>query len=253
MKIVIINLPDSHDRRAYMQAQFACLSRENLDFDFTFFPAVHGKKEPNHPLFQHYNEPARLRRKGNKLTLSQLGCFASHYLVWQKCIDENAPFIVLEDDVKLTPHFAHFYAKASQFAANYRFLWLHKNYRKSHYYVINQLYDFSIVKYYKDYVGTLAYLITPEAARLLVDYFQEVIYPVDDQMARCFENGLENFALLPPCVEIEESLESTIQGRNDQVSKLTVLQKIYREYYNTKDNVARFCYHAKYFSKIKQR
>lgn len=248
MQIVIINLADSQNRRDYMLAQFDALSQQGLHFDFQFFPAVYGKNEPNHPLFQHYNHQKRVQRKGKGLSLSELGCFASHFQAWQKCIADNQPLIVLEDDVKLTPHFATFYQNADQYAQKFRFLWLHKNNLKTDYYLIAQDKHFSVVKFYKDYIGTLGYLITPDVAKLLINAFQEVIYPVDNQMARCFENNLNNYALVPACIEEDGQLESTIKHAREN-HELSVKQKAIREFYNLKDKFKRFLYHKKHFAK----
>nr|ACO37543.1 truncated Lex2B [Haemophilus influenzae] len=69
--IFIINLEKSTDRKAYMQAQFEQLFSNNLIQEIHFFDAIYGKSNPNHPLFQRYNENKRLNAKGYPLTLGQ--------------------------------------------------------------------------------------------------------------------------------------------------------------------------------------
>ena len=56
-------------------------------------------------MFQRYNENKRLNAKGYPLTLSQLGCYASHYSMWEKCVELDYPIIVLEDDAKFKNNF----------------------------------------------------------------------------------------------------------------------------------------------------
>ena len=53
IKIYIINLEKSIDRRDFISKQFNNLPRK---IDYQFFKAVYGKEEPNHPLFLKYNE-----------------------------------------------------------------------------------------------------------------------------------------------------------------------------------------------------
>ena len=35
------------------------------------------------------------------MTPGELGCFASHYLLWEKCLELNEPIVVIEDDAQL--------------------------------------------------------------------------------------------------------------------------------------------------------
>src|SRR3546814_4320493 len=77
-------------------------------------------------LFKKYNDKkrARLRGSGASLRLSQLGCFASHYLLWEKCVQARKAIIVLEDDAILLPEFMSFYENAAAFASRYGLVWL---------------------------------------------------------------------------------------------------------------------------------
>lgn len=40
-----------------------------------------------------------MRYKDKPLSKTQLGCYASHYILWERCIKEDKPIKVLEDDV----------------------------------------------------------------------------------------------------------------------------------------------------------
>ena len=53
-----------YDRKAYMQAQFDQLFLDNTEQAIHFFKAINGKENPNHLLFQRYNEKKRLNVKG---------------------------------------------------------------------------------------------------------------------------------------------------------------------------------------------
>ncbi|WP_342370201.1 glycosyltransferase family 25 protein [Helicobacter pylori] len=42
---------------------------------------------------------------GDGLTLPELGCYLSHYLLWKECVKTNQPVVILEDDVTLESNF----------------------------------------------------------------------------------------------------------------------------------------------------
>ncbi|WQX19869.1 glycosyltransferase family 25 protein [Helicobacter pylori] len=42
---------------------------------------------------------------GAGLTLPELGCYLSHYLLWKECVKTNQPVVILEDDAALESHF----------------------------------------------------------------------------------------------------------------------------------------------------
>nr|BBG20893.1 galactosyltransferase [Helicobacter pylori] len=42
---------------------------------------------------------------GASLTLPELGCYLSHYLLWKECVKTNQPVVILEDDVALESNF----------------------------------------------------------------------------------------------------------------------------------------------------
>ncbi|WP_120839184.1 glycosyltransferase family 25 protein [Helicobacter pylori] len=42
---------------------------------------------------------------GAGLTLPELGCYLSHYLLWKECVKTNQPVVILEDDAMLESNF----------------------------------------------------------------------------------------------------------------------------------------------------
>ncbi len=73
-----------------------------MDLEYSIFPAVNGHTDKA-LLFERYDEQKSQLYRGKSLTKGQLGCYASHYLLWEKCIKLNEPIIVLEDDALLYP------------------------------------------------------------------------------------------------------------------------------------------------------
>ena len=101
MKTVVINLPDRKDR-------IESFNVNNPNLEYELFTAVEGYKisydkllsqgfDTNHdwidPLL---NTP---------LTKGEVGCFLSHWHIWNKCIEKNESILVLEDDVVFVDDF----------------------------------------------------------------------------------------------------------------------------------------------------
>lgn len=92
----VISLPDSQERRARF-------TRDNPDFgDWQFFD---GRKTVSAPLT--YDPGEALALGGRRLTAGELGCYASHYAVWQELADHPSAThaIIFEDDVVIDERF----------------------------------------------------------------------------------------------------------------------------------------------------
>ncbi len=241
IKIYIINLEKSIDRRDFISKQFNNLPRK---IDYQFFKAVYGKEEPNHPLFLKYNEKKRFERKGHYMSLSQLGCFASHYLLWQKCIELNQGIIVLEDDAIIHSKFLEALEFISSDKNHFEFLWLSppapakRNQKGKMIYSLDKI---EITRYKEGGGNATGYFITPKSAKKLLDYCEEWILDVDIMMERYWENKVDYLALSPFCVEPDLSKESNIPVDKKQ-GKRSLIVKIKRELYKVQDTIKKFKY-----------
>ena len=91
MKTVYINLESDTEKNHYMKTLFPRAERIN---------AVSGRKETEESILpfsaeESWRDPYHNRR----LTSGEIGCFLSHWNVWNKCIQEGEDFLILEDDV----------------------------------------------------------------------------------------------------------------------------------------------------------
>lgn len=235
--IFVISLPTAADRRAFMHRQL-----QSLNLRYEIVDAVHGAKSPDLALFGRYNDGKRARRRGPdaSLRLSQLGCFASHYLLWERCVELERPIIVLEDDAIVLPEFMAFYQQAERFADGYGLVWLQpsRKARRQAGRVLEHIGPFAIKKFAKGFSGTTGYLLTPRAARLLLDYSVEWLYPVDNTMDRFFEHKVEAIGLDPVCITQDDGFESSI-NIPDTGSRRRLADSLRREAYSLKDAAAR--------------
>ncbi|WP_270989162.1 glycosyltransferase family 25 protein [Campylobacter upsaliensis] len=177
MKVFIINLLRSTHRKKAMQKQISKLFSENSSLkdrlEFIFFEAVDGDGGEEfakfHPAWAKY-------LFGRELSPGEKGCFASHYKLWQKCLELNESIFVLEDDVEFTQAFN---------AQN-----LEKILKSPYEYV--RIYHIKEAKFYdlelnfkitfSNVAGTQGYYLKPSAAKKFIKKCQFLIKPVDDSM-----------------------------------------------------------------------
>ncbi|GAA8958779.1 hypothetical protein BTM245_03530 [Helicobacter pylori] len=79
---------------------------------FQIFDAISPKHEDFEKFVQElYDAQSMLKSDwfhsyvGTGLTLPELGCYLSHYLLWKECVKTDQPVVILEDDVALESNF----------------------------------------------------------------------------------------------------------------------------------------------------
>lgn len=247
--IFVINLLKSTERKAFIEKQFLDLNKNsNKKIDYYFFQAINGKEDPNFYLFNKYNAQKRFQRKGNYMNLSQLGCFASHYLLWEKCIELDQPIIILEDDAIIKPNFSEVYDFIST-QTEFEFLWLScpapARQMQKHKGLIKISDNCSVHQFYEGWGNATAYYITPKSARKLLNYTSEWIYDVDITMERYWENKLSYLGVKPFCIQPNFELESNIpvdKGRNER----TIRIRLKRELFKFQDNILKYLHNMRF-------
>ncbi|MFC3031004.1 glycosyltransferase family 25 protein [Pseudoalteromonas fenneropenaei] len=98
--IFVINMESSIERWATTQARL-----QEIGLEGQRFPATVGKLLTEQELEQWYDRARNAKHHHRPQTLGEIGCYISHYRIWQKVVDEQIPFcIVLEDDLTIEPH-----------------------------------------------------------------------------------------------------------------------------------------------------
>ncbi|EDP7906867.1 glycosyltransferase family 25 protein [Campylobacter upsaliensis] len=177
MKIFIINLLRSTHRKESMKEQISKLFSENPSLkdrlEFIFFEAVDGDGGEEfakfHPAWAKY-------LFGRELSPGEKGCFASHYKLWQKCLELNEGIFIIEDDVEFT----------QAFNANNLEKILKSPYEYARIYHIKEAKFYDLELNFKitfsNVAGTQGYYLKPSAARKFIKRCQFLIKPVDDSM-----------------------------------------------------------------------
>ncbi len=111
-QVYIISLKES--QRRLDTEKFVLESNEKFKGRcvFQIFDAISPKHQDFEKLLQELYDAQSLLQSdwyhsyvGAGLTLPELGCYLSHYLLWKECVKSNQPVVILEDDVALESHF----------------------------------------------------------------------------------------------------------------------------------------------------
>lgn len=105
MKVFYINLEKRKDKKDHMEAMLS-----NLNLDYERFDAVCPTiNEIKFGKFKHFYEkavPVVKRRfnteKNHSSVVGIFGCYISHYQIHSNQVNNTEPYIILEDDVKIT-------------------------------------------------------------------------------------------------------------------------------------------------------
>jgi len=237
MRIVLISLPDSTERREEATRQFNAAGLE-----FEFFDGIDGRK-PGPPLFESVDLDAYAIQTGRAPRPGEIGCMASHRAVWQYCVDLNEPLIILEDDSFLEAGFPDAVKLVERWIGQYGFIRL-QDLRDEPYKVVEQENDFRLVYCYKFPHGAVGYALNPDVARAFVAQTETLTAPSDKFIKNFWQHGQPLYCLLPGTIRPGELNDiSTIGGRD----KVTVppLLKLRRAFAKLIWGIKRRSFHSR--------
>ena len=173
MKKIIINLKRRPDRKDYFYKH-----NINIDSDHEWFTAIDGDEldmDTVKLLGYDYDKKWENPFNYKKLRKGEFGCAISHIKVWEKCILENKPILILEDDVIFLDNYDE--DSYEKLLKKYNFIYL--GYNENEPEKIKNINDTLIRPSYP--YNLHSYIITPEAARvLLTSEIKKNIIPIDD-------------------------------------------------------------------------
>lgn len=212
MKIIVISLVSSLERRASAKRQL-----DALGLAFEFLDGVDGRIS-DHPLLDRYDEKKFLIHYGRPANRGELGCYASHYLAWQRCVESKQPVLVLEDDFTLTDRFTAALQTCRQLIEQQGYIRLQET-RKSKARFERRVGEFTLVKYTKAPQGGLCYAVTPEVARRFINHSREFSYPLDVFVRHFWIHGAPLYGLTPYVADGGELSTDSIIGQRSKVKK----------------------------------
>ncbi|WP_349042816.1 glycosyltransferase family 25 protein [Agrobacterium sp. SORGH_AS 787] len=244
LDIVVVNLARSYQRRAAMRALL-----DPLGLPYRFFDAVDGRAEP-HPLFSRFDPVESEMRHGHILTPGELGCYASHYLLWEQCVSEDKSLLIFEDDVTLNENFLRAYDAASDRIGKYGVIRFSRHKRRRWVKVENLSSGLDIIRLKIGPHGTSCYAIAPIAAKKLIETAKVWFEPVDCHLDRFWRHGVYCYTIAPPPVihaaeTVEQSEIWAGTARDAPSKRFRYRREIYRVY----DKILRFMCNIRYFGR----
>ena len=115
--------------------------------------------------------------KNRQSTPGIIGCFDSHYRLWQKCVKLNEPIMIFEDDAQIIREF-----KSVEWDEVLSLVFSHfKKMNKYKTYLENSTGEPQAMPYSSASMpGNAGYAIKPEAAKKLVDMYSNSFLPADN-------------------------------------------------------------------------
>lgn len=250
--VFVINLERDQDRRSYMQGEL-----DKLGIEAEFVPAVDGSRL-HQSVYQRYDQHKCLRVYGVDMLPAEVGCYLSHYKLYERILDEDIETaLILEDDLifdRAFPQIINNFLKLQDI--DWQILRLTTLRPK----VANPLRPKFIGRRLANIVpghnlyrlkthvlGAGAYLINQRGARTMVDYGRNFFMPIDHTMDRFWENGILPLVIRPFPAGQRQDLSSSIGMRDPRRRDRLPLQlRIERRLQRLKDSV-----HKRIFNLIK--
>ena len=228
LQTLVISLLRSPQRR---EKAISELSKTSLNW--SFLDAVDGSQFQSLP--KEYNSSKVRRLLGFDLTNSEIGCFLSHKQAWQICLEKNQPTLVFEDDFVLLPNFEKTLQLLLTDFKDWQLVRL-QALAGSSYEIVKSFGDISIIKNLSDPVGATAYILKPEAAKILIDHADEIYEPLDHFLEHKLKHGISMMAVKPYPVDISRQ-QSTISDRPNIRKSIKGLRKYIRSIYRVLDRI----------------
>lgn len=203
MKLYVISLPEAAERRERAARQLA-----EAGLRFEFFDALRGEQAMAEGHFERCDNAEWLLNTGREVTPAEIGCFASHRSVWQKCVELGEPVMIMEDDFQLLPGFAGAVQKVARRIEEFGFIRLQDETRARRERV-RDYGDYTLWRYTKVPHSAMCNGMTPEVARRFVEMTRVACEPVDVFIKKFWVHGQPIYGLTPYTVTESRLSEKT--------------------------------------------
>lgn len=238
MRIFVISLSRSIERRDHLRA---CL--DALGVPFTFFEAVDLRVDRNH-YFHHCDDREFLRNTGRAPGVAELGCFASHRMLWCTARYLGEPVVILEDDAQPTAALRDGLRFVASHIDRLGFVRLQTN-RYPAAATVAERRRFGIYWHARYPYGAMAYAISPAAADRLVSASDVIDAPVDGFIKRYWQHGQALYSLAPAVFESSHhSRRSTVQPL--QAPPAGIFARLQRFMRKRRDGARRACFNLRW-------
>ncbi|MGF1758120.1 glycosyltransferase family 25 protein [Photobacterium sagamiensis] len=238
MEAFVISLADSLDRRKKVKD---ILDKHHIHFNF--IDGVDGRKG-NHPLLERYNKKKFIFNYGRKAAAGEIGCYASHILAWQKCVDLNQSIIVFEDDLSVEDGVLEALNACEKVIDKYGFIRMEKTKKKPKYKVA-QVDGMTLSNFLKVPQCTTCYAISPATAKAFLDNSQEICLPVDVFIRNVWMHKQAIYGLEP--FFISAGGDESIIGKRDKIKNKSMSTRIMCLAYKLRNMTGNFISQVSFF------
>ncbi|MEZ9296947.1 glycosyltransferase family 25 protein [Vibrio splendidus] len=223
VKVNVISLLESKKRRANVDAQFS------NKLEYSYFDAYKVNDIPK-SFVNKIDDKKTISRRGYALGRGERGCFYSHYSLWSKCVSDNVPMIILEDDIIIKEDFFDL-VKINKLD-NQEYVKLEK--RSSS--LIN-IGDFFFPKQNRS--GAVGYYLSPKGAKKLIDNLHTIYMPVDHYIGAIWLHGIPPLCLRKPVITHNYEMDTNIQSERKMLENsrnYSLYSRITRKLIRLKEN-----------------
>ncbi|MGL5291347.1 MAG: glycosyltransferase family 25 protein [Vibrionaceae bacterium] len=223
-QVYVISLLRSEARRQTISRE---LQKQGIAFEF--FDAIDGKNGLP-MLAQDYDYSKRLWLTSGKMPNSgEVGCYASHFTLWLKCIELDKPIIIFEDDIELNEGAQKIIALALEKVMQYDFLRLESILPDCASEIVENEQDHQISLLKNNYGLAAAYAISPRAAAKFIKHRWSM--PVDCFIGANYIHKQLSYQLTPYLRKDNINIhKTTIQ--DEAVPDTPIYRKASRECYS---------------------
>lgn len=241
--IFVVNMKHHADRREAAAAQLA-----RVGLTPTFFEAVNGREMPASDAALQ-DVPGRLRRAAKPLMPGEMGCYLSHWRIFEKMVAEDVPMaLVLEDDLVIADELpAVLDALARDGLPPFDLIKLaisETGLSRSFDAIVDLTAESKLVRHHNVCNSTVAYVITKAGAQRFLEYGMPIRYPIDVAMNRSWRHGLNILGVRPWPVFHDHDFESVIgqerfKTEKELEDKGSLLQQLERRLRKGYDSIAK--------------
>ena len=153
----------------------------------------------------------------------EMGCFDSHYRLWEKCVELNEPIMIFEDDVIFTRPYMPVIFDEVLITVFGNLTKAAKYFR----YFTEPTGDPNAEEYWQSSMpGTPGYAITPVAAKKLVEMYKDTWLPSDNAMMSCIVKIQVHNYIMGRALISDDGKKSLVRGKNNFWDKFSANKKI---------------------------
>lgn len=216
MNIFVISLTKATQRRA------SCIEQLNeAELEFSFFDAQSVINDYT-DFFEKYDEREFQINTGRTAAKGEIGCYASHLALWEKCVELDEPIMIMEDDFYLTEGFRSAVFIVADEIDQYGYIRLQsEGSGKSR--LVKSIGDYKLLYYTKMPHSLMCYAITPSVAKQFIRKAKVLDAPVDVMIKKIWEHKQRLYGLSPyTVIDSDLSSESMISGRVKHKKSLSI-------------------------------